>query len=194
MRLFRTNSSKLLSISTHRLWVLVFIITLILLAALSRSKFGDKFAGYGFKSQAPTRVPSKSIGYPPVFAYWICGSKGDGKRILRLLKAIYHPRNQYLLQLDAGSSEIERAGLALSVESENVFKTFGNVDVVGESYPLDKMGSSALSAVLHAAALLLKIGPDWDWFIPLSASDYPLITQDGNALQSNYLCDFIVGY
>ncbi|KAJ0075729.1 hypothetical protein Patl1_34934 [Pistacia atlantica] len=154
MRLFKTNSSKLLSVSGHRLW------------------------GSGFKSQASTRVPSKGTGYPPVLAYWICGSNGDGKRILRLLKAIYHPRNQYLLQLDAGSSEIERAELAFSVESESVFKAFGNVDVVGQSYPLDKTGASALSAVLHAAALLLKIGSDWDWFIPLSASDYPLMSQD----------------
>lgn len=179
MRLFKTNSSKLLSVSGHRLWVLVLLITLILLAALSRSNFGDNFTGSGFKSQASARVPSKGTGYPPVLAYWICGSNGDGKRILRLLKAIYHPRNQYLLQLDAGSSEIERAELAFSVESESVFKAFGNVDVVGQSYPLDKTGASALSAVLHAAALLLKIGSDWDWFIPLSASDYPLMSQDG---------------
>ncbi|MFS7963781.1 putative glycosyl transferase, family 14 [Helianthus anomalus] len=31
---------------------------------------------------------------------------------------------------------------------------------------------------LHAAATLLRDGGDWDWFINLSASDYPLVTQD----------------
>ncbi|KAI5665249.1 hypothetical protein M9H77_24572 [Catharanthus roseus] len=31
---------------------------------------------------------------------------------------------------------------------------------------------------LHAASILLKEGGDWDWFINLSASDYPLVTQD----------------
>ena len=31
---------------------------------------------------------------------------------------------------------------------------------------------------LHAAAILLKEGGEWDWFINLSASDYPLVTQD----------------
>ncbi|KAJ0581655.1 putative glycosyl transferase, family 14, beta-glucuronosyltransferase GlcAT14A/B/C [Helianthus annuus] len=31
---------------------------------------------------------------------------------------------------------------------------------------------------LHAAAILLKEGGDWDWFINLSASDYPIVTQD----------------
>jgi hypothetical protein len=32
---------------------------------------------------------------------------------------------------------------------------------------------------LHAAAILLREGADWDWFINLSSSDYPLVTQDG---------------
>jgi hypothetical protein len=35
---------------------------------------------------------------------------------------------------------------------------------------------------LHAAAILLKECGDWDWFINLSASDYPLVTQDGLSL------------
>ncbi|PIN23873.1 hypothetical protein CDL12_03384 [Handroanthus impetiginosus] len=40
------------------------------------------------------------------------------------------------------------------------------------------MGASGLAAVLHAAALLLRLSEDWDWFVPLSTSDYPLWTQD----------------
>lgn len=35
---------------------------------------------------------------------------------------------------------------------------------------------------LHAAAFLLSQAQDWDWFINLSASDYPLVTQDGRNL------------
>ncbi|PNX88604.1 xylosyltransferase 1-like protein, partial [Trifolium pratense] len=96
----------------------------------------------------------------------------------RLLKAIYHPRNQYLLQLDDCSSDSERMDLALYVKSNIVFEEFGNVNVVGKSYAINKMGSSSLSASLHAIALLLKVNSDWDWFFTLSASDYPLMTQD----------------
>ncbi|KAJ4718782.1 Beta-glucuronosyltransferase [Melia azedarach] len=162
-----------------RLWILAFILSLVLLAALSRSQDGgDQFSASGIKPQASRRIPSKGEGYPPVIAYWICGTNGDTKRMLRLLKAIYHPRNQYLLQLDSGAPESEKAELAQTVESESAFKAFGNVDVVGRSYAIDKMGVSALSATLHAAALLLKLSTDWDWFIPLSPSDYPLISQD----------------
>ncbi|XP_019196613.1 PREDICTED: beta-glucuronosyltransferase GlcAT14A-like [Ipomoea nil] len=121
---------------------------------------------------------SKGPSFPPVLAYWILGSKGDSKRMLRLLRAVYHPRNQYLLQLDSDSSDQERLDLVLSVEEEKVFRAFGNVYVVGKSYAVNQMGASGLAAMLHAAALLLRLSRDWDWFINLSSSDYPLLTQD----------------
>ncbi|XP_062104768.1 beta-glucuronosyltransferase GlcAT14C-like [Humulus lupulus] len=96
-----------------------------------------------------------------------------------VLKAIYHPRNRYLLELDSSSSDNERESLALSVQSEKAFQAFANVDVIGKSYALNEIGSSALAAALHAAALFLKINADWDWFITLSVADYPLMTQNG---------------
>jgi hypothetical protein len=40
-------------------------------------------------------------------------------------------------------------------------------------------GPTMVANTLHACAILLKMGKDWDWFINLSASDYPLVTQDG---------------
>lgn len=147
------------------------------MGVLSRS-FRSGFSDESNEYQPPKIIPSKGNGYPPVIAYWIFGTKGESRKMLRLLKAIYHPRNQYLLQLDAESSGHERGELALSIQSEKVFQAFGNVNVVGKSYAVNQMGASALGATLHAAALLLKISTDWDWFITLSASDYPLMTQD----------------
>ncbi|ERN12451.1 hypothetical protein AMTR_s00025p00147820 [Amborella trichopoda] len=97
---------------------------------------------------------------------------------MRLLKAVYHPRNQYLLHLDAISSDEERTKLAHSVRSVKVFRVFGNVNVIGKADASDRMGSSSLAAALHAAAVLLKINGDWDWFVTLSSSDYPIVTQD----------------
>ncbi|THU52107.1 hypothetical protein C4D60_Mb10t00530 [Musa balbisiana] len=115
---------------------------------------------------------------PPVFAYWISGTGGEGQKMLRLLKAVYHPRNRYLLHLDAGSSAVERSNLARSVQSERLFRAFRNVYVIGQSYAVDRTGPSVLAATLHGAAVLLRLNADWDWFITLSASDYPLVTQD----------------
>ncbi|KAI4329448.1 hypothetical protein L6164_021711 [Bauhinia variegata] len=164
----------------YRLGLLSFAVCLVFFGAVSRIFNFNIPRGSVSKLQhlTPKAAISKGKGYPPVLAYWISGSKGESKKMERLLKAIYHPRNQYLLQLDDSSSESERLELALSVQSHKVFEAFGNVNVVGKSYAINKMGCSALSSALHAAALLLKINADWDWFITLSASDYPLSTQD----------------
>ncbi|OEL18890.1 Beta-glucuronosyltransferase GlcAT14A [Dichanthelium oligosanthes] len=116
---------------------------------------------------------------PPSFAYWISGTGGDARRVLRLLRAVYHPRNRYLLHLDAGAGDEERKALAAAVRGEEpAWREFRNVDVVGHRYAVDPTGSSALAAVLHGAAVLLKVGPHWDWLLTLSAEDYPLVTQD----------------
>ncbi|KAM0891335.1 hypothetical protein ACQ4PT_026470 [Festuca glaucescens] len=127
---------------------------------------------------AGSPLVARGPGSPPSFAYWISGTGGDGRRILRLLGAVYHPRNRYLLHLDAGASREERAELAAAVRDEAAWREFANVDVVGESYAVDRTGSSVLAAALHGAAVLLTIGADWDWFVTLSSWDYPLVTQD----------------
>jgi protein xylosyltransferase len=145
---------------------------------------------------------ARGPGTPPSFAYWISGTGGDGRRVLRLLRAAYHPRNRYLLHLDAGASREERAELAAAVRAEAAWRVFANVDVVGESYAVDRTGSSVLAAALHGAAVLLRVGADWDWFVTLSSSDYPLVTQDGklhfffmvtSQLLLEFLCSWI-GY
>lgn len=136
-------------------------------------------------SAAPAPPPPKpraerGPGHPPSFAYWISGTGGDARRVLRLLRAVYHPRNRYLLHLDAGAGAEEREALAAAVRGEEpAWREFRNVDVVGDAYAVERTGSSALAAVLHGAAVLLKMGPHWDWLVTLSAEDYPLVTQDG---------------
>ncbi|KAL0414957.1 UNVERIFIED_CONTAM: Beta-glucuronosyltransferase GlcAT14A [Sesamum latifolium] len=166
-------------IPSSRLYLLSFAVFLILLALWSQLSDIGKLSGTKYQSIVARRRPLKGPNAPPVLAYWILGSGGEKKRMLRLLKAIYHPRNQYLLQLDSSAPEYERVELVvLLTESEKVMREFGNVNVVGKSYGVNQMGASGLGAVLHAAALLLRISADWDWFIPLTTSDYPLYTQD----------------
>ncbi|CAA6662566.1 unnamed protein product [Spirodela intermedia] len=116
--------------------------------------------------------------YPPSLAYLISGSDGDADRLLRLLSAVYHPRNVYLLHLDLAASQEQRRSFALTISSVPVFRSASNVHVIGKADFADRRGSSALSAVLHGAAILLRLGANWDWFINLDASDYPLVTQD----------------
>ncbi|MFS8004752.1 putative glycosyl transferase, family 14 [Helianthus anomalus] len=115
---------------------------------------------------------------PPSIAYFISGSSNDSGRIIRLLFSIYHPRNQYLLHLDSSAPQKERDFLALTVQSVKVMWSAQNVNVIGKSDLVSPKGSSSVSSTLHGAAILLKLCSDWDWFINLSAADYPLVTQD----------------
>ena len=62
---------------------------------------------------------------------------------------------------------------------EPLFKEVGNVVVIGKANLVTYRGPTMIATTLHGAAILLKNFKDWDWFINLSASDYPLVTQDG---------------
>lgn len=174
---------KLLSmIPCYKSWFLSSVVALMVLVVtvsqfLDQTKTSSNTISYAHLQ--PRRVPSKGPNAPPILAYWILGSRGENGRMKRLLKAIYHPRNHYLLQLDSSASHHERLELSIWTHSEMVFEEFGNVDVVGKSYAVNPMAASGLAAVLHAAALLLRLRDDWDWFVPLTASDYPILPQDG---------------
>ncbi|PHU07949.1 hypothetical protein BC332_24438 [Capsicum chinense] len=122
--------------------------------------------------------PTRPISTIPRLAYLISGSSGDGESIKRTLKALYHPLNQYVVHLDLEAPADERLGLVKFVKREPLFVEVGNVRVVVRSNLVTYRGPTMVSNTLHAAAILLKEGGEWDWFINLSASDYPLVTQD----------------
>ncbi|BAS88468.1 Os04g0301700 [Oryza sativa Japonica Group] len=139
-------------------------------------------SGFGaYTASSSARRASSTGGAdapPPSFAYLISGTGGEAARVVRLLRAVYHPRNRYLLHLDAAAGAEERAELAAAVRGVRAWRERANVDVVGEGYAVDRAGPSALAAALHGAAVLLRVAADWDWFVTLSSSDYPLVTQD----------------
>ncbi|CAJ2630567.1 beta-glucuronosyltransferase GlcAT14A [Trifolium pratense] len=132
-----------------------------------------------FSSQKPfPSLVQHGSHYPPAFAYFISGGHGDKDRIFRLMLAVYHPRNRYLLHLGMDARNEERQGLADAVNSVPAIRAFGNVDVVGKADWITYLGSSNVAITLRAAAIMLKLDSGWNWFITLSARDYPLITQD----------------
>ncbi|PIA63622.1 hypothetical protein AQUCO_00201158v1 [Aquilegia coerulea] len=151
-----------------------FLTLILFLSAIST------FSSFNGFQATPDFTSSVQYGphYPPSFAYYISGGKGQKDQIFRLLLAVYHPRNRYLLHLGSDATNEERSRLALAVRAVPAIRAFGNVDVVGKPDPATYMGSSNIAATLHAAAILLKVDHSWDWFITLSALDYPLLTQD----------------
>ncbi|KAC9170980.1 hypothetical protein E3N88_46266 [Mikania micrantha] len=125
--------------------------------------------------QSPAPPPRPTV---PRFAYLISGSKGDLNKLWRTVRALYHPWNYYVLHLDLESPSEERMELASRVENDTIFSTVGNVYVITKANMVTYRGPTMVSNTLHACAILLKKFKDWDWFINLSASDYPLVTQD----------------
>ncbi|CAI9089506.1 OLC1v1024093C1 [Oldenlandia corymbosa var. corymbosa] len=115
---------------------------------------------------------------PPRFAYLISGTKGDSQRMLRTLQAVYHPRNQYILHMDLEAPPKERLDLTISVKTDPTFREVENVRVMAQSNLVTYKGPTMIANTLQAIAILLKESKNWDWFINLSASDYPLVTQD----------------
>ncbi|KAK8622724.1 hypothetical protein V6N13_117628 [Hibiscus sabdariffa] len=117
---------------------------------------------------------------PPIprFAYLISGSKGDLEKLWRVLHALYHPRNYYAVHLDLESPAEERLTLNSRIKNQAVFSKVGNVFMVTKANMVTYRGPTMVANTLHAAAILLRRNKDWDWFINLSASDYPLVTQD----------------
>nr|GMC56671.1 beta-glucuronosyltransferase GlcAT14B-like [Ipomoea batatas] len=125
--------------------------------------------------QSPPPPPSPSI---PRFAYLISASKGDLEKLWRVLRVLYHPRNYYLVHLDLEATVDERLELASRLEREPVFLEVGNVHMITKANMVTYRGPTMVSNTLHASAILLRTYKDWDWYINLSASDYPLVTQD----------------
>lgn len=169
-------SSLLLSAS------LLFLSSGQTLLFLSFSQIPSSAADETLFVEPKLRLPPLPTRTVPRLAYLISGSAGDCRSLMRTLRALYHPTNRYVLHLDLEAPLAERLELAAAVRDDPVYARFGNVRVVARANLITYRGPTMVANTLHAAAILLKEGGDWDWFINLSASDYPLVTQDGKIL------------
>lgn len=161
---------------------LIFLTTLTSPTATSFFSFSANSSSYSnpsiFVESKLQPTPVSLLPPPPRFAYLISGSVGDGNMIKRTLLALYHPNNVYVVHLDRASSESERLDLQNFVNGFHLFNKFRNVKMITKANLVTYRGPTMVANTLHAAAVLLREGGDWDWFINLSASDYPLVTQD----------------
>ncbi|RVX13569.1 Beta-glucuronosyltransferase GlcAT14C [Vitis vinifera] len=100
----------------------------------------------------PPPLPFQPPPTSPKLAYFISGTHGDSPRLLRLLGP--------------------------STTPTTIFAAAENVNVVGSADAVNLDGSTPIASLLRGAAILLRYCSDWDWFVNLEASDYPLISQD----------------
>jgi len=88
----------------------------------------------------------------------------------KLFMAIYHPANYYLVHVD------KRSGVGLQTEIQDFLSSFANASLLkGQSILWG--GYSMVDAELRGIEELLKISSEWEFFINLSAQDFPLKSQ-----------------
>ncbi|XP_010535089.1 PREDICTED: beta-glucuronosyltransferase GlcAT14B [Tarenaya hassleriana] len=150
----------------------------IIPSRLSANQTRPDFAESKLTTASPHHDREEEEDRLPRFAYLVSGSKGDLDKLWRTLRALYHPRNQYVVHLDLESSVEERLELSSRILKDSMYSKMGNVFMITKANLVTYRGPTMVANTLHACAILLKRSSDWDWFINLSASDYPLVTQD----------------
>ncbi|OAY77820.1 beta-glucuronosyltransferase GlcAT14A-like [Ananas comosus] len=113
-------------------------------------------------------LPFSPLPASPSLAYLISGFSGDGGALLRALLTLYHPRNRYVVHLDLDSPAAERDALRDSLTRHPVLAGRRNVKMIFKANLVTYRGPTMVANTLHAAAMLLRDTPDWDWFINLS--------------------------
>ena len=88
----------------------------------------------------------------------------------RLFRAIYHSANYYLVHVD------KRSGVGLQTEIQGFLSGFPNASLLKSGNTLWG-GYSLIDAELRGIKELLKMGLKWEFFINLSAQDFPLKSQ-----------------
>ncbi len=104
----------------------------------------------------------------------------------RLFRAMYHPANYYLVHVD------KRSGVGLQTEIQDFLSSFSNASLL-KSQSILWGGYSMVDAELRGIEELLKINSEWEFFINLSAQDFPLKSQTHiqDFLSRNIGSDFI---
>ena len=88
----------------------------------------------------------------------------------RLFRAIHDPKNLYLVHVDKNS------GPQLDANIRDFLSAYPNTAILKGEKALWG-GYSLVDAALRGMAELLKMSPDWDYFINLSGQDFPLKSQ-----------------
>ena len=104
-----------------------------------------------------------------MIAYLILVHRYPGQ-FKRLFRAIYHPANYYLVHVD------KRSGVGLQTEIQDFLSSFANASLL-KSQSILWGGYSMVDAELRGIEELLKISSEWEFFINLSAQDFPLKSQ-----------------
>lgn len=108
-------------------------------------------------------------------AFFLQISDANVALLPRLLVKLWHPNNVYVIHFDA---KIARAKTNLLESSLRETQEFSNVFLLPRE-PITYKGVSMLLNTLAAMEFMLSSAREWDYFINISGSDYPLVNVVG---------------
>ncbi|KAI3360059.1 hypothetical protein L3Q82_013853 [Scortum barcoo] len=117
--------------------------------------------------------PSEAARLAPVRVAFVLVVHGRASRqFQRLFKAVYHTSHYYYIHVDQRSNYLHREVLSLAGRYPNVRVTPWRMSTIWG-------GASLLTMYLRSMDDLLKMADwSWDFFINLSAADYPIRTNE----------------
>lgn len=120
-------------------------------------------------------LPGGALPRRARLAYAIQASGESVALLPRLLARVHHARNVYVVHLDAKVSVEKRRQFGRLIASSSTFRR--NVHVL----PSEMLTYRGISSVLNSLALMtlaLEKCAEWEYYINISASDYPLLSVD----------------
>lgn len=147
------------------------------IADLSGTNFDIRYTGIQSRLGVDrmNRGISKKKARIARIAFFIQVSESNLRLLSRLLIVMWHPRNFYLIHFDRKIANETRQQFCRTVEKDELLSD--NVHFL-EPDVITYKGVSMLLNTLAAIEFLLDLSAEWDYFINLSGSDYPLVNTD----------------
>lgn len=142
-------------------WVAVVCISLVLLRVALWVLLKGAYAFFGSGRSRDAKI-----------AFFIQVSEASALQTPRLLTALWHKENIYAVHFDTKMSLPMRTRMERLLLQHEQF-AHGNVFVL-KSEPVSYAGITMVLNTINAMSQLLKSSRDWDFFVNLSGSDYPL--------------------
>lgn len=127
------------------------------------------FLSYGSMTPLANKsypAPSSSSNKKLRLAYMLLVHENFDQTV-RLLEAIYHPDNWYMIHVDHKVPTIKASLVKYS-------QSFSNIFVLEKSFDIGWGGPEMVFATLEGMFGLLDVSKKWDFIINLSTKDYPL--------------------
>lgn len=123
-------------------------------------------------------IPSRFSGSDQEanLAFFVQVSNTSVLNLPRLLKAIWHEQNVYVIHFDVKIGNRLREKIIGLLNQDDTVR-HGNV-IVMESEAISYAGITMLLNTINGMSRLLHISPSWDFFVNLSGSDYPLMSAE----------------